>query len=73
MATKKKLSSCPVMRRKLVTHAKWNLTTGKKTLVKKEWTIEPCGTPLFGNNQAIGECKGCHDGWHHKHNYRLKK
>lgn len=60
------------MRRKLVTKGKFNIQTGKTSVVKKEWIVEKCGTPLFQKDDCVnGICTSCKSGWTHENNFRV--
>lgn len=58
---------CATLRRKLVSTS----TLGAPNKVNaREWQIEPCNVPLFGQGK---ECRGCRDGWEHPHNHRADR
>lgn len=64
------MSSCTVMRRKLVTHKSFNMGTGDSVEVGQEWVTEPCGIPMFSDaEKQRGTCRSCASGWTHEHNY----
>lgn len=63
------MSSCPTMRRKLVTFGLLDPNTGAIVEDRKEWVTEPCGAPLFGKDREAGICRSCARGWRHEHNF----
>ena len=65
-------NSCTKQRRYLVTHSTLNMTSGESTQGKQEWIEEPCGKPLFGDEERkTGICKSCASGWTHPNNYPI--
>lgn len=64
------MSSCTVMRRKLVTKKNFNLATGVSVDAGQEWVTEPCGVPMFSDvEKQRGTCRSCASGWTHEHNF----
>lgn len=64
------MSSCTVMRRKLVTHKSLNMGTGISVDAGQEWVTEPCGIPMFSDAEKLrGTCRSCASGWTHEHNF----
>lgn len=64
------MSSCTVMRRKLVKKKSVNMVTGVSVDVGHEWVTEPCGIPMFSDaEKQSGTCRGCASGWTHEHNF----
>lgn len=70
------MSSCKVMRRKLVTHALMPFgaeSVDQIKMTREEWVDEPCGAPLFSRNSIeTGVCQSCANGWTHEHNFKIE-
>lgn len=49
-----------------------NTASGAYTETKAEWVTEPCGIPLFQEQERkTGVCRSCAKGWTHPENYRV--
>jgi hypothetical protein len=63
-------NSCTVIRRKLVRTGTLNMITGEHQTTGEEWRTEPCGTPLFTDDERRSDiCRSCASGWTHPDNY----
>lgn len=68
---KKAFQDCTVVRTVFRTYGTLNIETGAKIEDRKAWETEPCGTPLFSDEErAKGVCSSCAKGWNHPENYR---
>lgn len=55
---------CTVRRTVRVTHGTLNMVTGESTRGRTETVTQPCGTPLFAEEEhRQGICSSCREGW----------
>lgn len=61
---RKYFDQCVIQREKVKTFYKWDVSNDTKTFDRTETVIEPCGTPLFGEQESRkGICRSCASGW----------
>ncbi|RUW55576.1 hypothetical protein EOA32_00730 [Mesorhizobium sp. M1A.F.Ca.ET.072.01.1.1] len=66
-------NNCTKLRRMLVKHGSYNMTTGETTAKREEWVTRECGVPLFGETERkTGICRACARGWTHPENYPVE-
>ena len=65
------MSGCKVERKCRIERGSLNMATGETELAKvTEWSVGPCGVPLFGEDaKGRGVCSSCLGGWTHAHNF----
>lgn len=62
--------ACTCIRRMLIKYSELDVRSGEITETREEWVTQPCGAPLFGDNERQREtCDACHSGWTDPHNY----
>lgn len=72
MAKPKRFDSCQTMRRVLIKKGTLNMGTGKTEMTGQERVDQPCGTPLFSDQErTTGQCRSCRDGWTHPDNHPI--